>query len=104
MAGTSPAMTDDKTGSRRSSGSTATRLLGAIGLRGRGNVIDDSRLELLFDLGEVIRLRLEVARMRPLEACLQGPADLPIGVAQVVVDCRVFRLELNGALQIAHRF
>ena len=37
--------------------------------------------------------------MRPLKLRLQRPADAPVRVAKVIVDGRIFRLEIDRALQ-----
>src|SRR5690348_15004744 len=63
-----------------------------------------ARLQLLQNLGQVLRVGLEIASMRPLEVCLQGASDPPIGVAEVIVDRGVFRLELNRPLKLLHGF
>ena len=41
--------------------------------------------------------------MRPLEACLQLAADAPVGVTEVIVDRGVFRLQVDGALEVLDR-
>ena len=41
--------------------------------------------------------------MRPLELRLERAADPPVGVAEMVVDGRVVRLELDRALELLHR-
>src|SRR5262249_59794833 len=50
-----------------------------------------------------VGLGLEVARVRPLEACLQYASNPPIGIPEVIVDGRVLGLELDGALQLLDR-
>ena len=41
--------------------------------------------------------------MRPLERGLQRAADLPVGVAEMIVDGRILGLELDRALEMLHR-
>ena len=41
--------------------------------------------------------------MRPLETRLELAAELPVDVAQMVVDGRVFRLELDRAVEMLDR-
>src|SRR5262247_1249692 len=84
-------------------GSAAAWLLGAVGLGRARQILAQTGFEFLLDLQQVVRLGLEVARMRPLEARFERAADPPIGVAQMVVDGRIFRLQLHGAFEIAHR-
>src|SRR3977135_3992923 len=67
-----------------------------------GCLLGQSALQLVLDLDEIIRLRLEIPRMRPLEACLDHAADLPVGVAQMVIDSWILRLELDGMLEMLH--
>src|SRR5262249_48025141 len=83
------------------SAAVAGLLLGGLG--GRDRLVDQPGLELLLYLLEIVRLGLEVAGMRPLEGRLQRTADPPIGVAQVIVDRRILRLELDGALELLDR-
>ena len=53
--------------------------------------------------GEIVGFRPEIARMRPLKARLDHAADLPIGIAQVIVDGRILGLELDGAVELLDR-
>src|SRR4051812_35617277 len=74
-------------------------LFGAlVGLRRR--FFGEPVLELLLDLRQFFRIGLEVARMRPLEVGLERAADAPVGVAEMVVDGRIFGLQLDGALEL----
>src|SRR6266498_1901396 len=41
--------------------------------------------------------------MSPLESCFQDAADAPIGVAEMVIDGRILRLEIDRALEMFHR-
>src|SRR5229473_4776635 len=59
--------------------------------------------DLGLDLRQVLRLGLQVAGMGPLELGFQRAADAPIGIAEVVVDGRVFRLEIDRTLEILYR-
>src|SRR5215831_15998699 len=70
------------------------------GLRRRRGFVGKPRFQLGFDLNEIPGLGLEVARMRPLEARLQHASDLPIGVAEMIVDGWILGLEFDGALQL----
>jgi len=54
--------------------------------RRRGGVVGKPRFQLGFDLDEILGLGLEVARVRPLEACLQYASNPPIGIPEVIVD------------------
>ena len=47
---------------------------------------------------------LQVARVRPLELRFQRTVDLPIDVAEMIVDGRVVGLQFDGALEVLHRF
>ena len=42
--------------------------------------------------------------MRPLEPRLEHATDPPVGIAEMIVDGRVFRLELDGAFELLDRF
>src|SRR5262249_42055124 len=67
-----------------------------------GCLLGQTAFELVLDLGEVVGLRLEIARMRPLEARLDHAANLPVSVAQMVVDGRILGLELDSMLEMLH--
>jgi len=41
--------------------------------------------------------------MCPLETRLEGAANAPIGVAEMIVDGRIFRLELDCAFELLDR-
>ena len=69
----------------------------------RRGLLGQAGRQLLLDLGQVLGLRLEVARVRPLELRLERAPGLPIGVAEMVVDGRIVGLELDRALQVLHR-
>src|SRR5260370_41704600 len=58
------------------------------GGRGRGGILGQPVFHLRLDLRQVLRLRLQLAGMSPLEFCFQRAADAPIGVAKMVVDGR----------------
>src|SRR5262245_4683504 len=79
--------------------STAARPLS---LGNVGCFLWQSTFELVLDLDELLRLRLEIARMRPLKARLDHATDLPVSVAQMVIDGRILGLELDGVLQMLH--
>src|SRR6516162_2471709 len=59
------------------------------GLRRRGGVVGKPRFQLGFDLDEILGLGLEIARVRPLEACLEHASNPPIGIAEMVVNGRI---------------
>src|SRR6202008_2823876 len=82
---------------RRGGGASAAPVL--LAGRSRG-ILGKPGLELLLDLVELVLLGVEVARMRPLEARLEDAADPPIGVAEMIVDGRIFRLELDRAIEL----
>src|SRR5689334_3377232 len=60
-------------------------------------------LDLRLDLLELVVLGLEILGVRPLELGLERPADPPVCVAEVVVDGRIDRLELDRALELLDR-
>src|SRR5437762_13865859 len=84
--------------------SAAARLLGAFSCRGRGRLFQNPGFELVFYLREILGIGLEIARVRPLEARLQYPADPEIGISQMIVDRGVFRLELDRAFEVLDCF
>ena len=59
--------------------------------------------ELLLDARQHVLVGLHVARMRPLERRLEPAAGAPVGVAQMVVEHRIVRLQRHRALELAHR-
>src|SRR5829696_5493219 len=69
--------------------------------RGRLFLFDPVR-ELVLDLHEVLGLGARVLGVLPLELGPEAPADLPVGVAEVIVDDRVARLQLDRLLEFAH--
>src|SRR3974390_1548740 len=69
----------------------------------RGSVVGKPVLDLGLDLRQVLRLRLQVAGVRPLELGFQRAADAPVSVAEMVVDSRVLGLEIDRALEVFHR-
>ena len=73
-----------------------------LGLHRRGGRFH-AVLDLAFDLADLVGVRLEVEGTAPLELGLRLAADPPIGIAQMVVQHRVLRLQLHGALEIADR-
>src|SRR3954465_15546543 len=79
-------------------------LLCGLGGLGRRRLIDETGAQLLGDLLQIVRLRLEVACVRPLECGFQRTSDLPVSVAQMVIDRRILGLELDRALELLHRF
>src|SRR5712671_5275164 len=87
---------------RKTTSAAVARILGLVGVGGgrRLRHVGEAGLQLLLDLLEIVGFRLEVARMRPLELGLQRAADPPVGVAEMVVDGRIDRLELDGALEL----
>ena len=64
-------------------------LTGALSACRRGSSSGRPILQLLLDLLQVVRLGLEIARMRPLETRFQRAADSPIGIAEMIVDGRI---------------
>src|SRR3954451_15133767 len=80
--------------------STATRPLR---LGNVGCLLGQAALELVLDLDEIVWLGLEITRMRPLEARLNHATDLPVGIAQMVVDGRILGLELDSMLKMLYR-
>src|SRR6185312_5513119 len=103
MPGTRPGMTG-WTASREKRSASVTfflRLRSLVGLRGCRLL--QPVLQLRLDLRQFVRVGLEIARMRPLEARLEHTADAPIGVAQMIVDGRIFRLQLDRAFELLHR-
>src|SRR5262249_62190677 len=68
-----------------------------------GRFLGHASFELVLYLGKLVRLGLEVPRMRPLEARLQNATNLPVGIAQMIVDGRVLGLELDRVLEMLHR-
>src|SRR5437762_13399967 len=87
---------------RASDTSTAAGLLGAFRRCCRRRFLENSGLQLVFDFREILGFGFEIARMRPLEARLENPADPEIGISQMVIDRRILRLEFNSALEILH--
>src|SRR4051812_30783725 len=59
--------------------------------------------ELLDDLVALGRIGAEITGMAPLEGRLELPPNPPEGVAEMVVDHRIFRLQFDGALELADR-
>ena len=96
---------DDDGAARQNSDTPQPPSPGFFGLGGLGRhgLVDQSGAELLDDLLQLLRLGLEVARMRPLERRLERAPDLPVGIAEMVVDGRIFGLELDRALEVLHR-
>src|SRR6266404_1799560 len=70
---------------------------------GGGSVLRQPVFKLGFDLGQLFRLGFQVAGMSPLEFCFQRAADAPISVAEMIVDSRILRLEIDRTLQMFHR-
>ena len=66
--------------------------------RGRQALFD-----LLLDLRHRIGLRLQPERAFPLEAGLGAAADAPVDVAEMVVDRRILRPELDRLLHVTQR-
>src|SRR5688572_29794478 len=79
--------------------SAAALLERAFGFRG----LLDAVLELLDDQRQVLGLRARILRVLPLEARLEVAPDLPIGVAEMVIDDRIAGLELDRLLELLHR-
>ena len=61
-------------------------------------------LDLVENARKIVRLGTEIARMVPLELRLELAADPPVSVPEVVVDHRICGLEIDGLLELAHRF
>src|SRR5207244_1625539 len=68
-----------------------------------GRLLGHASLELVLDLGKLVRFGLEIARVRPLEARLQNATHLPVSIAQMIVDGRVLGLELDRVLEVLYR-
>src|SRR6266704_2307485 len=64
------------------SGTSPAAGLPSLVLRRRGRILGKARFQLFLDPRQLLLLRLEVARMRPLEARLEQAPDPPIGIAQ----------------------
>src|SRR5215208_7936542 len=79
---------------------TAALLECAFGFRG----LLDAVLELLDDQRQVLGLGRRILRVLPLEARLEVAPDLPIGVAEMVVDDRIAGLEIDRLLELLHGF
>src|SRR5688500_150328 len=73
-------------------------------LRSGLDVIDQALVQLLLQLGRLVRLRIEAQGARPLEARFLMPPDLPVGVAQVIVEHRIGRRQRDRALELLDRF
>src|SRR5215470_962454 len=89
---------DDTTVSSAPASDALFLLVGVGGVR----LLLEADLELLLDFDQLILLGLEIARVRPLEFCLQHAIDLPINVAEVIVDGRIDRLEFDRLLKVLH--
>src|SRR6187431_2509846 len=63
--------------------SAATGLRHGVDRTGRRLLVRQPGFQLLEDLLEIFRLRLEVTGVRPLEARFEPAADPPIGVAEM---------------------
>ena len=50
-----------------------------------------------------VRFGLEVESLLPLEFGFELAPDMPVGVAEMIVDHRIVGLELDGPLQLLHR-
>src|SRR5215472_2173905 len=59
-------------------------------------------VELGLDWFDLVLLRPELQRPTPLIACLHRTAALPIGIAQMIVDCRVFGYQLDRLFEVLH--
>src|SRR5262245_42081459 len=79
--------------------STAAR---SLRLGNVGCLLGQSAFELILDLDEIVRLGLEITRMRPLEARLDHATDLPVDVAQMIVDGRILGLEFDGMFEMLY--
>src|SRR5690606_16385168 len=63
----------------------------------------EAALDLRLDPRDIGLLGFEVQRSLPLEASLLPSPDFPVGVAEMVVDHRVGRIELDRPLQMLDR-
>src|SRR5215203_441394 len=81
----------------------AAGLFHPVRFRLRGRLLRQAGFELFLDLDEFFRLSLEVARVGPLKPSLELAANLPVNVAEVIVDGGIFGLELNRVLEMLHR-
>src|SRR6267378_5979012 len=70
--------------------------------RGRRRRLE-AAFEFRLDRLDLVFLRPELKRPPPLIAGLVHPAALPIGVAQMVVDRRVLRHQLDGLFEVLNR-
>src|SRR6476619_4680035 len=79
-------------------------LLLRLGLRRcRFLLVRQTVLDLFQDAIEIFRLRLQIARMIPLEMRFELPTDAPIRVAKMIVDNRVRRLQFDCAFELFDR-
>src|SRR5690606_3946209 len=62
----------------------------------------EAAADLRLDAGNLVVFGIESQRVRPLEPRLVAPADLPVGIAEMLVDRRVAGLQGHRALQLAH--
>src|SRR5262245_59901827 len=74
------------------------------GLCLRGRFFGQAVFQLFLDLWKLFGVGLKITCMRPLKFGLEHATDPPIRITQVVVDGRIFRLELDSALKLIVRF
>src|SRR5690606_33366289 len=55
--------------------------------------------KLLLDLNQIIRLRVQTRRLIPLETRFAVPANLPVGIAQMIVEHGILRPQFNGLFE-----
>src|SRR3954462_7183481 len=70
--------------------------------RGGGLFLAEALLQLGDDLFQILGFGVRVLGVLPLETRLKLAPDLPIGVAEMVVDDRVAGLQLDRLLQLTH--
>src|ERR1700719_681662 len=85
------------------SSAAADTFLLLVGVGGVRFFVLEADLELLLDFHQIVLLGLQVPRVGPLELCFKHAIDLPVNIAQMVVDGRVDRFQFDRALKVLHR-
>src|SRR3990172_4610704 len=86
---------------RRSAAPTAP---GEPAISGVGRGIFEAVQNLALDRRDQIGVRAQAQGAAPLKSCLLVAADAPVGIAEMVVDDRVLRPQLDRALELFHAF
>lgn len=68
--------------------------------RARCRLIGKPVFKLFANARFILRLRLEPKRIFPLEIGFELAADLPVSIAEVIVNDSIVRLQLNRTLQM----